>query len=527
MRYFSLFIIITFFGLKINAQNKPNIALLDDAVVLIQIIDHEGNKVGHGSGFIVDSIGTVVTNFHVVEDAYSLKVITDINNFKEIHDVDKILTGEKSKDLATISIKNNIRRAFPYLKLSNKIPTKGEDVWAIGTPAEEEYMNTVSRGLVSNLNFSVSPKIIQTNAEITHGSSGGALINDKSEVIGITSSGDESKDGSRASINFAISILEYLNGLPQINKERIIDPSKIPCKLSFYTNNPYVGDVYLYVDAVFIGKFTKYFPSQFKPNCGDNGTLTRYLYSGSHNYTVYFRNTGQYYYGTIELEPGECKIFNVLNPSENVTTPQITYTPTYTPNINTYSYSPFKKFENKNYFNMAIYSKYCQDLFTFIEMSNSNVIKIPYNVFLEKSFSKNKFALRTNYIFANYVNNYGRVNYDGLKADLKLIWNRKYRLNYYVAPSIGYLKHKTKEDYYETSFDNQGQQIEIYHNDVINYSSLFFGGRIGFDRYSGKRFYFTADYCYGTLLNSFSDLKLYLDFNILLGYRFNRIKDKK
>jgi hypothetical protein len=524
MRFLFLFL-VTFFGLKLNAQNKPNINILDDAVVLIQIMDHEGNKVGHGSGFIVDSIGTVVTNFHVVQEAFSLKVITEINNFREIHDVDKILSGDESKDLATISIKNNVKRSFPFLKLSNKIPTKGEDVWAIGTPAEEEYMNTVSKGLVSNLNFSVFPKKIQTNAEITHGSSGGALINDKSEVIGITSSGDESKDGSRASINFAISILEYLNGLPQINQERLIDPSKIPCKLSFYTNNPYVGDVYLYVDAVFIGKFTKYFPSQFKPNCDDFGTLTRYLYSGSHNYTVYFRNTGQYYYGNIELEPGECKIFNVLNPSQNVTVPQITYTPTYSPtyspNISANSFNLFKKFDNKNFFDMAIYTGYCLDIMS--PMNNG----INYSLFLEKSFNKNKFAIRTNYIFSNYKDNYSKKNYDGFKADLKLIWNRKYRLNYFISPSIGFLKQKTKDDWYETTYDNQGNQVVIYHNDVFDFANFYLGGRIGLERYTGKRFYFSYDVCYGTLLKSYNDLKLYLDVNFILGFRFHRIKDKK
>jgi hypothetical protein len=531
-------IIILFYCIQIKAQNKPNIGILDDAVVLIHIIDHEGNKVGHGSGFIIDSLGTVVTNFHVVEDAYTLKVITDINNFKEIHDVEKIISGDKSKDLVTISIKNNIKRSFPFLKLSNKIPTKGEDVWAIGTPAEEDYMNTVSKGLVSNLNFSISPKLIQTNAEITHGSSGGALLNDKSEVIGITSSGDESKDGSRASINFAISILEILNGLPQINKERLIDPSKIPCKLSFYTNNPYVGDVYLYVDAVYIGKFSKYFPSQYKPNCGDDGTLTRYLYSGNHTYTVYFRNTGQYYYGNIQLTPGECKIFNVLNPSENIVNQNITYTPTYTPTINSYSYSPFKKFDNKNYFDWAIYSGYSNDIFTMLKNTDYNSgMLFPFSLFVEKNFLSNKLAFRSNYIFLKYSNNIGKVNYNGFKMDLKLIWNRKYRLNYFISPTFGLLNRNTQEDWNETYWDNNGQMNTIYHNDLIKYSTLFLAGRMGIDRYSGKRFYFTMDASVGTLFNSYvynvnqtyntqDKIGFYIDYNFIIGYRFHKIKTK-
>jgi hypothetical protein len=534
-RNYSLFILLLFCHILAIAQNKPNINVLDDAVVLIHIIDHEGNKVGHGSGFIIDSIGTVVTNYHVVDKAYTLRVITDINNFKEIHDVDKILTGDKSKDLVTISIKNNIKRSFPFLKLSNKIPVKGEDVWAIGTPAEEDYMNTVSKGLVSNLNFSFSPKLIQTNAEITHGSSGGALLNDKSEVIGITSSGDTTNDGSRASINFAISILELLNGLAPINKDRLIDPNKIPCKLSFYTNNPYVGDVYLYVDAVYIGKFTKYFPTLYKPNCGDDGTLTRFLYSGNHSYTVYFRNTGQFYYGNINLTPGECKIFNVLNPSENTVAPQVISSPIYSPQVNAYEYSPLtfrKKFDKKKYFDMALYSGYSTDIFSVLKsVDYTDGMLIPFTLFYEKSLKSNKMALRTNYNFLRYNNSKGNVGYNSVKLDWKLIWNRKYRWNYFFSPSFGFVNYKQREDWFEDIYDfNTGVMNKIHHEGSNVYSSLFLAGRIGLDRYTGKRFYITIDASYGTLFNEFynnavGNINFFIDFNILLGFRFHKIYD--
>jgi len=306
------FLSFIIFSYNSALAQTPDIEKLDDAVVLVLIYDYEGNKIGHGSGFLIDDKGTVVTNYHVVESAYSLKVMTDINGLKMTYDVDLISKGSKSKDLAIINIKNNESKIFPYLPLAKNYPSKGVDCWAIGTPASEKYMNTVSKGLVSNINTSSNPVMIQTNAEITHGSSGGALINSRGEVIGITSAGDPTEDGARASINFAIWSGEIAT-LESINKNTVVNPESIPCEFGFYTDNKYTGDVYLYIDGIYIGNFTSYFPDN-PPLCGQNGTITRYLYPGNHTYTVYYKSTGQMYSGNVNLKPGECKMYKVKGP---------------------------------------------------------------------------------------------------------------------------------------------------------------------------------------------------------------------
>ena len=307
-KLFSIFLFIQ--SLSVIAQS-PNIDIIDDAVVLVKIYDYKGGYVGHGSGFILDSTGTVVTNYHVVKDAFSLKITMDVNGIKVDYDVEKILTGSEYKDLATLKIKtNSTTNKFPFVKLARALPVKGSDCWAIGTPADPIYMNTVSKGVVSNIVSSSSPIIIQTNAEITHGSSGGALINNNGEVIGITSSGDGSEDGARASINFAIYVGELKN-LQTINKKTLVDESSIPSEISFYTTFKYSASIRLYVDNIYIGSFTQYFQNEIKPKCGQEGTITRLLYPGEHTYSIFYTNENKWLNGTITLTPGNCQLFKV------------------------------------------------------------------------------------------------------------------------------------------------------------------------------------------------------------------------
>ena len=508
----SLFALLFF---KSFSQNTPNIDKIDDAVVLIMIFDYKNEFQGHGSGFVIDSIGTIATNYHVVEGSYSMKVQFDINGTKKLYDVDKILTGDKAKDLATISIKKDAGSTFSYLKMSKTFPTKGEDCWAIGTPADPEFMNTVSKGLVSNLKFTDSPKIIQTNAEITHGSSGGALINSKSEVIGVTCAGIESEDGARASINFAIWIQE-LKDLPKIDKVRLIDPNSIPCQLSFYTNNPYSGSVYLYVDGLYIGYFTKYFPNSV-PQCGSEGTITRNLYSGTHSYTVYYSNTGQKYYGTINLSPGQCQIFSVAGP-----TAQSYYNPYAS------LFSGRKTFENKNEFNWVIYSGFTTTGYNLY----ANIPKVPIPIILERSFIENKIAVRTKIEFYKgkeiYEDSYtgispstvmNKSNYFASITDLKIIWNRKYRFNFWAGPTFGISKFENYNSYYsDYNFATGQYQTPTLVEEIENLSGISYGLRFGLDMYTTKRFYISSDF---GLLKYRGFNANGADFNLILGYRFN------
>jgi hypothetical protein len=475
---------------NLTAQTKPDIEKLDDAVVLVMIYDYKGNFVGHGSGFIIDNKGTVVTNYHVVKGAFSLKVRVDNNGVKTDYDVENILSGDQSKDLAKISLKNPYATVFPFLPLAKTYPSKGDDCWAIGTPADPKYMNTVSKGLISNIDLNSDPKVLQTNAEITHGSSGGALINSKGEVIGITSAGDVSDDGARASINFAIWIGE-LNNLPIINKKSIVDPTSIPCQLGFYTNSPYTGNVYLYIDGIYVGSFSKYFQNNYTPTCGEDGTITRNLYSGTHFYQVYFANTGQWYYGTVTLNPGQCQIYRVGGVTPTYTQTPFYYTKDYR-GIKDYKFllgtNVFRSINFLYYFNDGKYG-------------------------VQAFWYRNKDILDNNnsYVKTTVTQNYG--------VDLRRVFRPEKRWSHlYIGPSVRLLNTKTNTD----STVYVGFPLNyVSGNKKTNQSQLFLNARVGVEFVIFNRLAINFDIGAGYLTGK---KRLNMDADLVLGYRFGRKK---
>jgi hypothetical protein len=526
-----LYTLITLLPKFILAQNKPNIEKIDDAVVLIKIYDYQNQYQGHGSGFVIDSVGTIVTNYHVVEGSYNLKVQFDFNGYKETFDVDKILTGNKKKDLATLSIKNPSKRKFSYLKIAKNIPKKGDECWAIGTPDDPNFMNSVSKGLISNIHtngiFDWTGIMLQMNAEITHGNSGGALINEKGEVVGVTCGGVEKEinnasdiqdnlNATRAQLNFAIWINE-IKDLTPLNKVRIVDPNSIPCQLSFYTNSQFSGNVHLYVDGVYLGTFKKYFLNNSTPQCGAEGTITRNLYAGTHTYTVYYANSGQKYYGSINLTPGQCQVFKVNGPTTN-----------------NYSYNPYypmfsrKKIEDKNLFTWAIYSGY--SFFPFAE--KTNVPKIPIPILIEKSFNENKYSIRSKLEFFNgsekYTDYYtnlkteNRSSYFSSLFDFKIIWNREFRFNFWTAPTIGYGRlsnYSLSYSYLNNYNPNTGSYVTEKNETNENISGITYGARFGTDVYLTKRLNLSSDF--GIINNKSFNSGITVDFNLIIGYKFN------
>ena len=149
-------------------------------------------KAGSGSGFIVSPDGTIVTNRHVVDVKnvdYEVTLNTGVAYKAEVLDIDPVY------DVAILKIISNVSKSYSYLKLgdSDKINV-GESVIAIGN-ALGELKNSVSVGIVSGLSRSVNAsgngvtekleQVIQTDAAINKGNSGGPLINLYGEVIGV------------------------------------------------------------------------------------------------------------------------------------------------------------------------------------------------------------------------------------------------------------------------------------------------------------------------------------------------------
>lgn len=177
--------------------------MVNPAVFSIETYDLYGNKLAAASGFIIDSTGKAVTNYHVIEDAYYVRAkLTD----GRLVNVTKILYMNRSKDVAIIQLEGS---NYSTVKLgdSENIIT-GQNIFVIGNPLGLE--NTISNGIVSSSKRVLhNNTFIQVTAPISHGSSGGVLLNTSGEVIGVTTMYIENGQN----LNFAIPINDVKESL--------------------------------------------------------------------------------------------------------------------------------------------------------------------------------------------------------------------------------------------------------------------------------------------------------------------------
>lgn len=153
---------------------------------------------GEGSGIIVRSDGYIITNNHVIEGALSersnkllngSKIEVYLPNQKDKPYVAQVVGRDPKTDLAVLKIDAT---GLPAAELGNSDDVKvGELAVAIGNPGGLEYMGSVTAGVISGLNRTVTTEdgknltYIQTDAAINPGNSGGALVNSQGQVIGI------------------------------------------------------------------------------------------------------------------------------------------------------------------------------------------------------------------------------------------------------------------------------------------------------------------------------------------------------
>ena len=171
-------------------------------------VDYFGQRVdnqelGSGSGIIFRQDGYIVTNYHVIESATT--VMVTVGNGEEYEA--KIIGSDAASDLAVLKIE---AKGLPAAEFGDSEKLEiGEMVVAIGNPLG--YENTVTDGIVSGLNrelnnYTDAMTLIQTNAAINSGNSGGALVNAKGEVVGINSA--KLVASNAEGMGFALSINE-------------------------------------------------------------------------------------------------------------------------------------------------------------------------------------------------------------------------------------------------------------------------------------------------------------------------------
>jgi S1-C subfamily serine protease len=140
------------------------------------------SKNGFGSGFIISSDGYIVTNYHVVSNPTDLKVVLNDKSEKEV----EVIRVSKIYDLALLKI--DAKDLVPYKINPSKDVEIATEIFAVGTPSAQDLSQTISKGIISGIRNTGDTKLIQTDASINNGNSGGPLINKNSEVIGVVSS---------------------------------------------------------------------------------------------------------------------------------------------------------------------------------------------------------------------------------------------------------------------------------------------------------------------------------------------------
>jgi S1-C subfamily serine protease len=186
-------------GPGVLAQVKPTIADIarqqSPCVVWITEYDQAGKPFAFGSGFIVRADGIVVTNHHVIDGAFTVSVSVSTG---DIFDDPVVLDSDVRRDLAVLKVK---ALKLPTCRIGDSDSVEiGQHVIAIGNP--KGLSQTVSDGIVSAVRQSTGYRMLQLTAPISHGSSGGPLLNDRGEVIGVTTAGYE--EGQN--LNFAVPI---------------------------------------------------------------------------------------------------------------------------------------------------------------------------------------------------------------------------------------------------------------------------------------------------------------------------------
>ena len=174
-----------------------------------------------GSGFVIDKAGHIVTNYHVISGANRVQV-----SFSSQDELDaKVVGSDPSTDIAVLKIDTHSRALTPLPLGDSDSVRVGDQVYAIGNPFG--YTRTLTSGVVSALQRQiVAPNslqidgVIQTDAAINHGNSGGPLLDAAGRVIGVTSQISTGTTGEQGNIGigFAIPVNLVRNVAAQIIK---------------------------------------------------------------------------------------------------------------------------------------------------------------------------------------------------------------------------------------------------------------------------------------------------------------------
>jgi serine protease Do len=159
----------------------------------------------YGSGFLISPEGYILTNAHVVGSSRTVRV----RWADGAEGPGQVLRTDRRRDVALVKVDAPGGRP---LALRGALPGQGEAVFAIGAPLDPGLQGTLTRGIVSANRVIDGQPFIQSDVAVTHGNSGGPLLNERGEVIGVTVSGFVD-NGAPLGLNMFIPIADALRAL--------------------------------------------------------------------------------------------------------------------------------------------------------------------------------------------------------------------------------------------------------------------------------------------------------------------------
>lgn len=242
-----------------------------DAVTYI-VNYKDGKAYSSGTGFVYkkdENKYFILTNYHVINGSSSLSV--EFNNGELF--TAKLVGGDKYTDTAVLSIETD--KELPVSEIGSSKNTRiGDTVFAVGTPISTNYAWSVTRGVLSgkdrtitvnitnssNFSDNVTLNVLQTDVAINSGNSGGPLCNSNGEVIGITSSKVTASGVS--GIGFAIPIEDALDIANKVENGEEITRPYIGLEMSELIYAQYFGYVSTDLDhGIFVTKVFKDSPA--------------------------------------------------------------------------------------------------------------------------------------------------------------------------------------------------------------------------------------------------------------------------
>jgi serine protease Do len=210
-----------FFGLPFGGQNRQQPRPRPQAPPQVQQ--------GAGSGFIIDRAGYILTNNHVVDDATVIEVfLAGMSSTQRDGLAAKVVGRDVLTDTALLQLTDLPEDPLPVSKFGDSAQLQAGDwVMAIGNPFS--LSNTVTVGVVSAVGrqqpTAVSQRfedMIQTDAAINRGNSGGPLLNVRGEVVGMNTQIVSDMGGGNLGIGFAVPVNTIRDILPQLMKGKVV-----------------------------------------------------------------------------------------------------------------------------------------------------------------------------------------------------------------------------------------------------------------------------------------------------------------